>query len=73
MSFKAAGWFIIIVAGLFICAVNFVKVMSNEKEEGKTENKTEMTKPASEGEMKPAASENKAAEKTADTAHAGKH
>lgn len=33
-SFRASFWFVLILAGLFIAAVNFVGVMSHDTEEG---------------------------------------
>lgn len=33
-SFRASFWFVIILVGLFIAAVNFVNVMSNDNGEG---------------------------------------
>lgn len=33
-SFRSAYWFVIILAGLFIAAVNFVSVMSHDEEVG---------------------------------------
>jgi hypothetical protein len=33
-SYYAAFWFVVIIAGLFVAAVNFVNVMSNDDEGG---------------------------------------
>jgi hypothetical protein len=60
ISFKASFWVIVILVGLFICALNFIKIMSSEGEEGKEGAKTEMSKPSEKTE--------KTAEKPADTA-----
>ena len=72
-SFMAAFWVVLIVAGVFICAVNFIKVMGAEGAEekaGKEGEKTEMAAPAT--EKKEAATKTEAAAKT-DTAHTEKH
>jgi hypothetical protein len=61
---------VIILVGVFICALNFIKVESSEPAEGKTEAKTEMTTPAANG-AKPAASET--ATPASDTTHTEKH
>lgn len=39
ISFKNSFWLVIIIAGLFIAALNFVKVESEGGEEGKAEGK----------------------------------
>jgi len=68
VSFGASFWVIIILVGVFICAVNFIKVESSSTEEG---TKTEMAKPASEaGDMKPNAAEAKEPAKSTDAAQA---
>jgi hypothetical protein len=74
VSFGASFWVVIILVGVFICAINFVKVMSSESGE---DTKTEITKPASEaGDMKPNAAEAKAPAKSTEagqTADSAKH
>ncbi|MBA3827645.1 MAG: hypothetical protein H0X33_01795 [Taibaiella sp.] len=34
-SFTASFWFVVILVGLFVCALNFVNVMSSDEGEGK--------------------------------------
>jgi hypothetical protein len=34
VSFRSAFWFVVIIVGLFIAALNFVNVMSNDNGEG---------------------------------------
>jgi len=71
-SFMAAFWVVLIIAGVFICAVNFIKVMGAEGAEekgGKEGAKTEMAAPATEKKEAAATSE---PAKT-DTTHTEKH
>lgn len=74
VSFSASFWVVIILVGVFICAINFVKVESGSAEEG---TKTEMAKPATEaGDMKPNAAEAKEPAKSTEagqTADSAKH
>jgi hypothetical protein len=49
VSFKNSFWLVIIIVGLFIAALNFIKAESGGEEEGKGSEKTEM-KAASGGE-----------------------
>lgn len=86
-AMSASFWFVLILAGLFIAAVNFVNVESNTKEEGegvKTEaihGETGETPaaaaPATEehaaAPAEGAATTDSAAHQTADTAHAASH
>lgn len=45
-SFKSAFWFVIILAGLFIAAVNFISAMSHDSEgHGEGHGATEMHQP----------------------------
>jgi hypothetical protein len=52
-SFKASFWFVIILVGLFIAALNFIKVIGNDHEEGHggpgAEHATEHSAPGHEG------------------------
>ena len=45
-AFTASFWFVIILVGLFIAALNFINVMGHDDEEGHGEAKHEMTAPA---------------------------
>jgi hypothetical protein len=48
-SFNSAFWVVFILAGVFICALNFIKVMGSEGgegKEGKEGAKTEVAAPA---------------------------
>ncbi|WP_123985224.1 hypothetical protein [Taibaiella soli] len=83
-AMSASFWFVLILAGLFIAAVNFVNVESNTKEEGegvKTEevhgatSETPAAEHATEEHAAPAegAATTEAAHQTADTAHAASH
>ncbi|MEI8279867.1 MAG: hypothetical protein WCG87_08880 [Bacteroidota bacterium] len=70
-ALTSSFWFVIVLVGLFIAAVNFVKVMSNSEEEGTKTEATHEGAAKAEGEKsaeKPAAMQAKPA--TADTAHA---
>lgn len=70
-SMSASFWFVLILVGLFIAAVNFVNVMSNEHEEGEgatTEHMHEAVAPEAHGEAHAAEA---ATATTADTAHTG--
>lgn len=40
-SFRSAYWFVIVLVFLFVAAVNFVSVMSNDEEAGHGEHHTE--------------------------------
>ncbi|MEO6832202.1 MAG: hypothetical protein ABI378_07380 [Chitinophagaceae bacterium] len=75
-SFRSSFWFVIILVGLFIGALNFIKAMSHGEEGHEaTEPHTEMTAPApatpaTETAAPAATSENApAAEKPAEQAH----
>lgn len=73
-SFQSSFWFVIILVGLFIAALNFVNVMSKGEGE-KGEAKTEAAATASEGEKEMSKADT-AATKAApakDTAKAEEH
>ena len=42
ISFKNSFWLVVIIVGLFIAALNFIKAESGDETEGKSEAKTEM-------------------------------
>lgn len=71
VSFKSSFWLVVILVGLFIAALNFIKVMggSHEGKEGeKTETFENKAEGAKESEGTPAAAESHATEATtADT------
>jgi len=76
-SMSASFWFVLILAGLFIAAVNFVNVTGNEHEEGeKTEQMHEAHSEAAAAEQPATEKSNtaethgEAAQTTADTAAA---
>jgi len=82
-SMSASFWFVLILAGLFIAAVNFVNVVSHEPEEGegaKTEHMHEANSEAAHTEAGEAAAthsatetHSEAAQTTADTAAHAEH
>src|SRR5262245_3052804 len=82
-SMSASFWFVLILAGLFIAAVNFINVVSNEHEEGeKTEQSheahseaahTEAGTPAESHTAAGAAETHGEAQATADTAAHAEH
>jgi hypothetical protein len=82
-SFRSAFWLIIILAGLFVAAVNFVKVESSETEEGHGTAATEHVEATSSETMKGETGAGKPAEGThegspaivpaADSAHSEHH
>lgn len=60
VSFRSSFWFVIIIVGLFIAALNFINIMSNDNGEG---NKiTDVPKPV-ESPMEATASQTLAGEK----------
>ncbi len=63
VSFGASFWVVIILVGVFICAINLVKVESSSTEEGA---KTEMATPAEGTENKASGTEAKMPEKAAE-------
>ena len=73
ISFKNSFWLVIIIVGLFIAAVNFVKVESAGGEEGEGKETTEMkATPAGENSEKKAEEAPKPAAATQDTAKSAK-
>ena len=67
ISFKNSFWLVVIIVGLFIAALNFIKAESKNEEEGKGEGKekTEMKATGEKSEQK--AEESKPAEAAKDT------
>ena len=55
ISFKSSFWLVVIIVGLFVAALNFIKAESGGEGEEKKEGKVEMTTtnpPSAEGESK---------------------
>lgn len=74
-SFRSAFWLVIILAGVFIAAVNFVKIESNS-EASNTEATSSETMKGESGTGKPIETKNEAApaiQPSADTAHTEAH
>jgi hypothetical protein len=68
-SFRSSVWFMIILAGLFVAAVNFVNVMSHDEGEGHGEHGTEHVEAVTTHEAA-AGHEEAHATEAVDTAHA---
>jgi hypothetical protein len=47
-AFKSSFWFVVILVGLFIAALNFISAESGDTEEGAKTEKTEMATPGTE-------------------------
>jgi hypothetical protein len=74
ISFKNSFWLVVIIVGLFIAALNFVKAESSS-DEGEGKEKTELkatTEPAAEKTEQKAEATQPAATATTDTAKAAK-
>ncbi len=74
ISFKNSFWLVVIIVGLFVAALNFVKAESGS-DEGEGKEKTEMkatTEPAGEKTEQKAETPKTAAAATKDTAKAAK-
>jgi len=53
VAMRSSFWFVIILVGLFIAALNFINVMGSESEEGGKTEKTEMATTPETGAKEP--------------------